>query len=145
MSPARGNGRTVAGPGTPRPEKTNGRRRAPDERQRGYSAYDSAAALRDDEALPKSASHARRLGQLHALLAQEYEAFAQALADEATTEPTGPEPWIGVAEAAAHLGKPTSWIYRQTSSGRIPHVKTGQAVRFKRSELDAWLESGGAQ
>lgn len=61
-----------------------------------------------------------------------------------------PEAWIGADEAARHIGCPRSRIYRLVSQSRsrersnpIPFVKDGQGLRFRRSDLDAWLERGG--
>ncbi len=31
-------------------------------------------------------------------------------------------------------------IYRYTSEGRIPHIKVGSRLMFKRSEIIAWLD-----
>ena len=57
------------------------------------------------------------------------------------------EPWIGVEEAAAHLGCRRQRVYdlvcRRASTG-IPHRKEGARLLFKRSALDRWIESGGA-
>lgn len=33
-----------------------------------------------------------------------------------------------------------SYLYALTSEGRIPHYKIGGFLRFKRSELEEWLE-----
>ncbi len=61
----------------------------------------------------------------------------------AEREPAG-EPWIGVEQAAEHLGCTASRVYSLTSARRIPHEKDGSRVVFKRSELDAWVRAGGA-
>lgn len=57
----------------------------------------------------------------------------------------GPEPWVGVAQAAAHLDcKPQrvyDLVHRQDET-RIPHRKEGGRLLFKRSELDRWVEQG---
>ena len=58
--------------------------------------------------------------------------------------PVGPEPWLGVPEAAGHLACPSSRIYALVSVGRIPHHRDGSRLLFRRSELDAWVERGGA-
>jgi excisionase family DNA binding protein len=56
-----------------------------------------------------------------------------------------PEPWVGVREAAEHLACPKSRIYALVSARRIPHRRDGSRLLFRRSELDAWLEAGGAR
>jgi excisionase family DNA binding protein len=35
---------------------------------------------------------------------------------------------------------PLSWIYSQTAAGTMPHYKVGKYLRFRRSEVRAWLE-----
>jgi excisionase family DNA binding protein len=55
-----------------------------------------------------------------------------------------PEPWLGVDEAARYLACTPSRIYALKSANRIPHRKDGSRLLFRRSELDAWLDEGGA-
>lgn len=50
--------------------------------------------------------------------------------------------FIGVDELAELLGVKPSWIYAQTSSGAIPHLKVGHYVRFSVDEVLAWLKCG---
>ncbi len=62
--------------------------------------------------------------------------------------PSGPEPWVGVSEAAAHLSCKPQRIYdlvHRQDETRIPHRKEGGRLLFKLSELDRWLERGRAQ
>ena len=58
-----------------------------------------------------------------------------------------PEPWVGVEEAAQHLACKRQRLYdlvsRRRSTG-IPHRKEGTRLLFKLSQLDRWVESGGA-
>ena len=56
----------------------------------------------------------------------------------------GEEAWLGVRDAAGHLACPASRIYALVSAGRIPHHRDGSRLLFRRSELDAWVERGGA-
>lgn len=53
--------------------------------------------------------------------------------------------WISIEEAADYLGiKPVtlrSWI--RNGKG-VPAHKVGKQWKFKRSELDAWVKSGGS-
>jgi hypothetical protein len=62
------------------------------------------------------------------------------------SEPTI-EPWVGVTEAARHLGCKPQRIYdlvsRRAVSG-IPHRKEGGRLLFRLSQLDRWLDSGAA-
>jgi excisionase family DNA binding protein len=55
------------------------------------------------------------------------------------------EGWIGVAEAADHLACPRSRVYALVSAGRIPYAKDGSRLLFRRSQLDAWVQQGGAR
>lgn len=60
-------------------------------------------------------------------------------------EPTDPhKPWLTVHECATYLGLKPSSIYQMVAERRILCYKipNSQALRFKRSELDSWLESG---
>jgi excisionase family DNA binding protein len=59
-------------------------------------------------------------------------------------EPAGPEPWIGVADAATHLGCKRQRIYDLVGRRTIPHRKEGTRLLFKLSHLDAWIEGGGS-
>ncbi len=40
-----------------------------------------------------------------------------------------------------YLGMRTDWVYREVRAGRLPHVRLGRAVRFRRESIDAWIES----
>ena len=53
--------------------------------------------------------------------------------------------WMDVGEAADYLRCPRSRIYALTSAGRIPHHRDGARLLFRKSELDAWVEHGGAR
>lgn len=57
------------------------------------------------------------------------------------------EPWVGVADVAAHLGCRPQRIYdlvsRRASSG-IPHRKEGGRLLFRLSAIDQWVDSGAA-
>jgi len=47
--------------------------------------------------------------------------------------------FLTVGELAELLQVPESWIYARTATNDIPHVRVGRYVRFKRSEVFAWL------
>lgn len=43
-----------------------------------------------------------------------------------------------------YLGVPESWVYRRTAKGHpdpLPFVKVGGLLRFRPSEIEAWLEA----
>jgi len=45
-----------------------------------------------------------------------------------------------VPEVAKYLGYTEGTIYQKVSKGEIPHLKLGRSVRFRRSEIDEWVE-----
>ena len=51
------------------------------------------------------------------------------------------DPIMTVAEAAAYLAVAESWIYDNHRALNMPTVKLGRQLRFRRSALDAWLDS----
>ncbi len=50
---------------------------------------------------------------------------------------------VTVPELAAILAVPESWVYQQTASGRIPHIRVGRYVRFRLPDVFAWLAERG--
>ena len=57
------------------------------------------------------------------------------------------EPWVGVAQAAAHLGCTPQRVYDLVSrraTSQIPHRKEGGRLVFRLSQLHRWIESGAA-
>lgn len=133
--PSLGSDRTLANPSGSRP---------PEQASGGDSRTDAAERIPALPNQPKSAALHRRLAQLAAETARTHLALADALAEEAAALTPRPEPWIDIDGAAAHLDMPKSRLYRLTSAGRVPHVKQGQRVRFRRSDLDRWLHEGAA-
>lgn len=53
------------------------------------------------------------------------------------------EKWVGVDDVAAHLGVARDSIYRWVEKRGLPARKVGRLLRFKLSEIDAWVEAGG--
>lgn len=53
------------------------------------------------------------------------------------------EPLLDVAQAAAFLGVPRSWIYARVESPEcdVPFFRVGRYLKFRASELRAYLES----
>ena len=47
---------------------------------------------------------------------------------------------LTVDQIAAYLQVKPSTIYQWTHEGYIPHVKLGNLVRFRVSQVDRWLE-----
>ena len=54
----------------------------------------------------------------------------------------GEDALLNVAQAAAFLGVPRSWIYSRVESSDcdVPHFKLGRYLKFRESELLAYLE-----
>lgn len=48
---------------------------------------------------------------------------------------------LEVEDVANYLGMRTDWVYREVRAGRLPHIRLGRAVRFRRESIEAWLES----
>lgn len=58
---------------------------------------------------------------------------------------TEPERWLSVEEIAKHLGVSKETIYRWVEKGKIPSHKVGRQWKFKISEVDQWVTTGGAR
>lgn len=61
------------------------------------------------------------------------------------SQPPVVEPMVGAQHAAHALGLPLHFLTkpRSRTSKRIPHYRVGQMVRFRMSELSAWLATQG--
>lgn len=55
------------------------------------------------------------------------------------------ERWLSVEEIAAHLGISKETIYRWVDHEKIPAHRVGRLWKFKASEVDQWIISGGAK
>jgi excisionase family DNA binding protein len=56
-----------------------------------------------------------------------------------------PERWLSVEEISKHLGVSKETIYRWVEKRKIPAHKLGRQWKFKVSEVDEWVTSGGAE
>ena len=54
------------------------------------------------------------------------------------------ERWLSVDEIANHLGVAAITIYRWLDGQKIPAHRVGKLWKFKPTEVDAWVTSGGA-
>ncbi|MBL7556438.1 MAG: helix-turn-helix domain-containing protein [Bdellovibrionaceae bacterium] len=54
------------------------------------------------------------------------------------------ERWLSVEEIAAHLGISKETIYRWVEREKIPAHRVGRQWKFKASEVDQWIMTGGA-
>jgi excisionase family DNA binding protein len=46
---------------------------------------------------------------------------------------------LDVEDVAEILGMKRDWIYAEVRAGRLPHVRFGRTVRFRRESIDAWI------
>jgi excisionase family DNA binding protein len=54
---------------------------------------------------------------------------------------SGPARLLDAEEIAAYIGMTTDWVYREVRAGRLPHIRLGRYVRFRRESIDAWLDA----
>ena len=54
------------------------------------------------------------------------------------------EPWVSVEDVAKHLGVAKDSVYRWIESKGLPAHRVGRLWKFKLSELDEWVQAGGA-
>lgn len=54
------------------------------------------------------------------------------------------EPWVSVEQIAEHLGVTRDSIYRWIDSKGLPAHRIGRLWKFKISEVDDWVRTGGA-
>jgi excisionase family DNA binding protein len=50
-----------------------------------------------------------------------------------------PDDLLTAEEVAALLRVTTGWVYAETRNHRIPHLRLGRYVRYRRAALDAWM------
>jgi excisionase family DNA binding protein len=54
------------------------------------------------------------------------------------------EPWVSVEEVAVHLGVAKDSVYRWIEARGLPANRIGKLWKFKLSEVDDWVRTGGA-
>lgn len=54
------------------------------------------------------------------------------------------EPWVGTKEIAEHLGVTIETIRKWIKTRKIPCHRVGKLWKFKVSEIDDWVLSGGS-
>jgi len=55
------------------------------------------------------------------------------------------EPWYSVEDISRHLGVSKETIYRWLEREIIPAHRMGKLWKFKPSEVDGWVMTGGAE
>jgi excisionase family DNA binding protein len=53
--------------------------------------------------------------------------------------------WLTIKELSAYLKIKDKTLYYLVERGSIPHYRVGKLVRFKQSEIDAWMETKRAK
>jgi excisionase family DNA binding protein len=60
--------------------------------------------------------------------------------DELQPEPSGRrDPLLTADEVAELLRVTRAWVYTETRARRIPHVRLGRYVRYRRSAVETWV------
>lgn len=54
------------------------------------------------------------------------------------------EKWSSLDEIAEHLGVSKDTVYRWIANKQMPAQKIGRLWKFKISEVDEWVKSGGS-
>jgi excisionase family DNA binding protein len=49
------------------------------------------------------------------------------------------EPLLNAEDVARIIGLSPGWVYAQVRDGRMPHIRLGRYVRFRRSTIESWL------
>jgi excisionase family DNA binding protein len=64
--------------------------------------------------------------------------------DQTRNQPDQPgERWLSVEEITVHLGVARDTVYRWIDHKGLPAHRMGKLWRFKTSEVDDWVRSGG--
>jgi excisionase family DNA binding protein len=50
------------------------------------------------------------------------------------------EPYVDVRAAAEFLGVSKEWVYEQAKRYGLPHHFVGRYLRFRLSEIEAWMD-----
>lgn len=58
---------------------------------------------------------------------------------------TSNESWVGVVQVAGHLQVAKESVYRWIESKGFPAHRVGRLLRFKLSEVDAWVLSNSGR
>lgn len=55
------------------------------------------------------------------------------------------EGWVNIGEVASHLSVGRDSIYRWVDAKGFPAHKVGRLLRFRLSEVDEWVRTGGGR
>jgi excisionase family DNA binding protein len=59
---------------------------------------------------------------------------------DAAESSSPPDSLLTAEEVAALLQVTCSWVYAETRKRRIPHLRLGRYVRYRRSALEHWMD-----
>ncbi len=51
--------------------------------------------------------------------------------------------WCDIREAAKHLAVSTAFLRKRVRLREIPYARAGKVLRFRKADLDRWLEANG--
>ncbi len=54
------------------------------------------------------------------------------------------ERWVSLKEITEHLGLSRDVVMKLIETKNMPHTRVGRLWKFKISEVDEWMKSGGA-
>lgn len=60
------------------------------------------------------------------------------------TDNAVPERLLLPEEVAELLGVPKTWVYEAARRKKLPSVAVGRYPRFRRADVQAWIDAGGA-
>jgi excisionase family DNA binding protein len=63
----------------------------------------------------------------------------QRAASERASVPVVGDDLLTAGEVAALLRMTSAWVYAETRRNRIPHLRLGRYVRYRRSTIVAWM------
>ena len=55
-----------------------------------------------------------------------------------------PEKWVNLEDIAIHLSMSEDTVRTWVKDGKLPFYRAGKRYKFKISEVDEWIRSGGA-
>ena len=59
-------------------------------------------------------------------------------------KPFGEDRWLSVEEIAEYLGINRDTVYKWIERKKMPAHKVGRLWKFKKSQIDGWVEAGKA-
>ena len=57
-----------------------------------------------------------------------------------TESTTAPASLMTVEDVCAYLRVGKTWVYAAADKGTLPSVRAGKLLRFRRADLEAWVE-----